>query len=280
MSSNFTKKIIVVHNLFNFKNKNDVENYINDILIKSLTFNVKEMAIRNIKTETTNSFENYFEEIIPDSPNLKIIHLIHAAEGSEAGNYFNNSTINYIRNCIQAKANYKQFDVIQNLKDFFYQISSNIINEEINEKNFYFNNDDNLIKINKPFTLKKVMASFLDDYISSSRYIPEYSEQIDIKKNLYHIIINCPGTGKITNYNVVYDRYFTSVMIEGEKSNEINYENNKIILGKRLSAGPFKIFIKINSIEEHSYISKKMEDTINQDGYLICSFKILKEVEY
>ena len=68
--------------------------------------------------------------------------------------------------------------------------------------------------------------------------------------------------------------------IEGEKANEINYDNNKIILGKRLSCGPFKIFIKINRMEEHSYIDKKMERPINQDGYLICSFKILKEEEF
>jgi hypothetical protein len=33
-------------------------------------------------------------------------------------------------------------------------------------------------------------------------------------------------------------------------------------------------------MEEHAYIDKKMERPINQDGYLICSFKILKEEEF
>ena len=281
MYSNYTKKVIVIHNLFNFEDIKEVEDYIRDTLKKSLTFNVNEMAIRNINSNNkSNSFENYFEEIIPDAPNLKIVHLIYTEDGSEAGKYYNDSTISYIRNCIQAKADYKKFDVVQNLKDFFYGISSTIINEEINKKNYVFNNDLNLIKLNKSFTLKKLMGSFLDDSIGSSRYIPEYFEKVNIEKKLYSIIICCPGTGKITYYNVAYDTYYTNVTIEGEKANEINYDNNKIILGKRLSCGPFKIFIKINKMEEHAYIDKTMERPINQDGYLICSFKILKEEEF
>ena len=51
------------------------------------------MAIRNINSNNkSNSFENYFEEIIPDAPNLKIVHLIYAEDGSEAGKYYNDST--------------------------------------------------------------------------------------------------------------------------------------------------------------------------------------------
>jgi hypothetical protein len=135
MYSNFTKKVIVIHNLFNFEDIKEVEDYIKDTLKKSLTFNVNEMAIKNINSNNkSNSFENYFEEIIPDAPNLKIVHLIYTEDGSEAGKYYNDSTINYIRKCIQAKADYKKFDVVQNLKDFFYGISSTIINEEINKK--------------------------------------------------------------------------------------------------------------------------------------------------
>ena len=85
---------------------------------------------------------------------------------------------------------------------------------------------------------------------------------------------------KITYYNVDYDLYYTIVTIEGEKANEINYDNNKIILGKRLSCGPFKIYKRIHYREEYAYIDKTMERFINQDGYLIWSFKILKEEEF
>ena len=92
------------------------------------------------------------------------------------------------------------------------------------------------------------MGSFLDDYISNSRYVPEYSEKIDIKNKLYYIVINCPGNGQITNYRVDYEKLYTNVMIEGVKSSEIKNDNNKVILGKRLTSGPFKIFIKINMI--------------------------------
>ena len=66
---------------------------------------MNETAIRDINSNNkSNSFENYFEEIIPDAPNLKIVHLIYTEDGSEAGKYYNDSTINYIRKCIQAKA--------------------------------------------------------------------------------------------------------------------------------------------------------------------------------
>ena len=70
-----------------------VNDYINNILLKSQTFHLEEGHNISTKLETKNGKYFYEKEIEP-----KIYHLIFANEGSKAGEFYNNFTLDFIEN--------------------------------------------------------------------------------------------------------------------------------------------------------------------------------------
>ena len=76
------KVIIVIHNLNNFTKKSQVENYINDVLKKSIYFNLeeKEFNFRYNENEIQNDFnKKYFIDLDLNQKNVnKFTHLIFA----------------------------------------------------------------------------------------------------------------------------------------------------------------------------------------------------------
>ncbi len=140
------KQLFIIHNLQNLEKKHDVEKYINEILKCSLTFKLKENKIIDFNEKSKNKDENniYYTEIFQgdneekkfgDNKNEKdIVHLIMAREGSEAGKYYNNSTIQYIKNQIIAFIGVEVFPIEEKLKDFLFQISKEIMEKGIESK--------------------------------------------------------------------------------------------------------------------------------------------------
>lgn len=121
-SDKFLQKIIVVHNLMKMKEKSVVKDYINNTLKKSLTFTLKEKDDMRLKGEKGNKEYNkicYFEES-EDPYEKEIIHLIMAQEYTEAGKFYNDVAIEYIRQTGKIITNTKKFDVIEKLITFFF----------------------------------------------------------------------------------------------------------------------------------------------------------------
>ncbi len=112
------KEIIVIHNLYNFVKKSQVENYIKDILKKSIYFNLQEIIYKETKKDFNKTF--FIEKI--ENSNFVIKHLIFANDSkeSEAGNYYNYSTIKYLRNIFFSFSYFRTFDVIEELKNFLF----------------------------------------------------------------------------------------------------------------------------------------------------------------
>ncbi len=139
---NENEEIIIIHNLFNFVKIKQVKDYINDVLKKSIYFNLDERFIVEIENENTNKdcnktifIENYYNENTEKS--IVIRHLIFANDSkeSEAGNYYNYSTIIFLRNILSSINNLIKFDVFRELKEFL-----------INESFKYFELNEELIK--------------------------------------------------------------------------------------------------------------------------------------
>ncbi len=164
------KKIIIIHNLLNFVKKKQVEDYINDVLKRSLFFNLEEIPFtewgeenednKNQKESDINKI--YYREIfesLEGKIKITIIHVIFANDSkeSEAGNYYNYSTINIIKTNIIAVSSPKKFDVVEELREYLIEKSykyldkntkdtSNKNNKKSNEKNQIFSiNENNLI---------------------------------------------------------------------------------------------------------------------------------------
>ena len=118
------KKIIfIIHNLMFIKSIKNVETIIENIIKKSITFNkLKEVKMINIIDNTNN--QNYYLE---SKDKINIVHLIMAREGSEAGNYYNQNTILFLRKQIKSYTKNQRFDVIESFRQYLSILSGTYI---------------------------------------------------------------------------------------------------------------------------------------------------------
>ena len=152
------KQVFIIHNLKTYRTKEQIESYINDILNKSATFKLRKGE--NITSNTKKIKHGvYFTELNSDN-DISIYHLLFAADGSEAGNYYNDYTIDFIEEKYNNDLRKKKFDVIEEVKSKFAEYSPRYLEDKI-EPNDFNNNEESLseklIKINgkKDFILKK-----------------------------------------------------------------------------------------------------------------------------
>ena len=133
---NTKKKIFIVHNLLNLETKQQVTDYIDNVLKKSLTFQIDE---RSMPVDGTVLNQTYYHEQYTDNNDNKklytIGHLIMAKEGTEAGNYYNQSAINFLSTYTTTTPKLKQYPVKTTIKKFLYKMSSDIFESSIPQDN-------------------------------------------------------------------------------------------------------------------------------------------------
>ena len=113
------KTLYIIHNLMFLEFIDQVEEHMKDIIEASLFFNVRKQYITDLSnSNSANLNTGYYVETIDDTKNLYIVHLIMARDGSEAGNYYNKSTIDFLRKHISAFTQQKFFDVINSFRVF------------------------------------------------------------------------------------------------------------------------------------------------------------------
>ena len=86
------KTLLIVHNLMTLTTIEQVENYINNTLMNSATFELGKKTLISTQISKGEKDVEYFYE---NNNKIKIIHLILANEGSDAGKLYNNFTIIY-----------------------------------------------------------------------------------------------------------------------------------------------------------------------------------------
>ena len=129
------KDLFIIHNLMTFSYIKQVEEYIDKFLLKDATFDLVKRTSINTKINSNNNVPYFYEKY----NSIKIFHLIFANEGSEAGNYYNEFSLNFFENSYQTIIDIQNFDCIQKLKDKFIELSKVLIEKE---KDSYFNQDD------------------------------------------------------------------------------------------------------------------------------------------
>ena len=209
--------ILIIHNLMTYTLVEQVEEYIRDILLQCSTFTL--VAGHKTSTSKENIKGKYFYE---ESNELKIFHLIYANEGSEAGNYYNGFTLNYIEQSYQNITNLTSFDVMKTIKERFYLISPDIIEKTEDKSKIEFEEENNkLIKLKSPsdVTLKKC---FIDELgfsnLKANGFEPTYNYYI--KDNQYLMLkIESPGNSEI---NAIYqeEQGYKFIKINGKKKRD------------------------------------------------------------
>ena len=170
---NTKKKIFIVHNLLNLETKQQVTDYIDNVLKKSLTFQIDERRMTNLeenkKVDDTVLNQTYYHEEFPDNnDNTKlntIEHLIMAKEGTEAGNYYNQSAINFLSTSTTTTTTTKlrKYPVKRTIKDHLCRMSSDFFESSIPQDNI------------------KIGEVTIDNIKKNKLYIDGYSKDIILK---------------------------------------------------------------------------------------------------
>ena len=298
------KPLYIIHNLMTYTTKNQVEDYIKSFLLKSATFKLKEQP--KISTGKDEISGKCFYEINDEQKNdakkndgsnneQKIFHFIFANEGSEAGDYYNKLTLNFIEHTYQQIINIKPFDVIESIKKRFIDISKDIIQktekEDLKIDNFDTQNNK-IIKLNitnGEIILKRCLIDELGfSNLKSNGFEPTYNFYIKDEK----IIVKIEGAGNtsINNCPIELSGEYTILKINGIKKKDKEPAKIEDNIYNNREFGNFYIQIYLNSndlkINEKEYIIKNempkikdlkgeiileysLEERINGEGYIV-----------
>ena len=169
------RPLFIIHNLMTYKTEEQVKEYIDDYLLNSATFDLD--IGHKISTQEKEKKGTYYYEKIK---NQEIFHLIFAHDGSDAGNHYNNFTLDFLENSYQNVINLTNFDVIETIKDNFVEISKDILEKTENPitKESFENSNNNLIKLSDAngVTLKKCLIDELGfSNLKGNAFEPTYN---------------------------------------------------------------------------------------------------------
>ena len=279
-NNNKDRKLFIIHNLQTYVEINQVEKYIKEYLLNSITFNLKKVDA-SVYDEKKNDKINkiFFSEIINnDKNNLEIYHFIMANENSDAGNFYNNFVIEYFKDLYKTIPYFSKFPVIEKIQNFFKDISNLFIENEIKNFDFDNNENNNLIKLNlnEKITLKKCLIDELGiNILLNKKFIPKYCYFIN--KDNTKLIIEIEISGKFKNLSVeiISKENFYSFKIEGIKIAEILNKNNDYY-NSRFN-GYFNFIINIPKYKIELENSNRINNLSHKNGIIKIECDLIKE---
>ena len=275
----------------------------------SATFQLKKRNKTIINNKRYKGKENnyFYEEKERNEDNcvkddIVTIHLIMANDLSEAGQYYNNFAITYLRDQMTSCTNLQPFDVIEDIKSKFSLISPEllivvdetkieVINDETDNRNInkiirlsddiFINFQDNNNGNEKESLNKNLKKCLIDELgfsnFSGSAYEPKFRYYIQNSK--LYINIEVPGIKEDeTEYDVdiVGENYqfkFSGVK-EIEKTPKNDDEKQKYF--SNIIEGPFKLLFQLK-ISDFPLLDKEKAEFDYIDGILIAIFELKME---
>ena len=267
--SKIHKPLFIIHNLITYTSIEQVKDYITHFLLKSATFNLEEGEKYSCKTEIKTGvyyYEKKTEQII--------YHLIFANEGSEAGKYYNNFTLDLIERAFQNVKDIRPFDVIQTVKERFIEISKDVLEKMENPLSLYdFDNfEDKTIKLVKHnnVKLKECLIEELGfSNLNTNGFEPPYNYY---KKDDKIIIkIEAPGNSSIKS-NVDYAGEYKIIRLTGNKKKDKEPAKLEDNLFNSREFGTFSLDIPLKN--EDFLIKNENPDITEKRGVLLLEFKL------
>ena len=288
------KKLFIIHNLQNFVKVKQVEDYLEEYLKHSATFALKEKMFTKTDKNSLDLGKNskYFVETFKknneDDSSLQVYHLIMGNEFDEAGSYYNDFAINYLKDHLNSFTNIKSFPVIEKIKESFVKFSEEAFENPIHENEVTIA-QDLTIKLNpeKKILFKKC---FIDEMGFSNFFGSGFEPKYCVTKDNEKINITFEASGKITKIspecNISKDGNLI-FSISGKKELKIfsKQEQNLKIYENSMKQGNFNFIIKIpindeiklENPDEPEFIKGKAED--GNGGIFTFSYKLLKKKE-
>ena len=285
------KKLFIIHNLQNFIEQKQIEEYLEDYLKHSATFTLKETTFTKTNKSSSDLNENskYFVEIYNKNNNedssLQVFHLIMANEFSKAGEYYNGFTIRFLNEQLNSFTNIKSFPVIENLKDAFIKFSEEAFENPITESEINISSDLTIqLKPEKKIVFKKC---FIDEMGFSNFFGSGFEPNYCITKDNDKLNIIFEASGKVTKIspdchiskdgNLVFSisgKKEIKLFPEEESKSKI-YENNikqgNFNLNIKL---PYNNEFKLENPDEPEFIKGSTEN--GNGGIYIFSYNLNK----
>jgi len=296
-----TKKLFVVHNLQNLYHKEDVDDYIENVLKKLYNVDLKEISMYDEDDQITG-FDKYFLE----KDNKNIIHLIFINDYCEYSNYYNKNTISYLNGAIKQEPSRQTFEILENSKEFLLEISEEIMENKLSSNDIEIISDKEtqteklIIKNHKEIQLKKFIVDEMG-VTKNDANSAKYSYYIDAERSKFIVNFELPGGGSFDPPIVTPIQGYYFFKFEGEQNGELspNYTDSeqeekvdqkyeelskeqldKILLSKNLrKRHPIHINFKIsNQVIQIKYDSDKSPEytvEITKNGIVIFIFDII-----
>ena len=157
------KKLIVLHNLYNFTTKQQVEDHIKNILQKSQTFSLEEkhyVTFDDMSAKSSDENDVYYHE---NENGKSIEHLIFARDDTEAGKYYNETSKRFLRELVTSTTNTNKIDLVKKMQLFLRGMSKDIFENEIPKEYIKFENNKIYVdeSYKTPIILKKIQVDSL-----------------------------------------------------------------------------------------------------------------------
>ena len=243
--------VIVIHNLKTYTTIEQVDDYIENTLLKSATFKLEKGPIVDTKNTNFKTKHILYEKANEKTP--AIFHLIYANENSKAGSHYNGFTLNFIENSYQSITNHTSYDVIETTKERFIQVSKEILEKKEKENDITKDSFDerypNYIKLkrDKEITLKKC---FIDEIgfsnLITNGFEPKYN--VFKKDNKIIIRVEAPGNCPMVAEKIVQGERFI-IRLSGEKKKDIVPEKLEDNIYNKREIGKFILDIPLSSKE-------------------------------
>ena len=254
------KKLLVIHNLMNFTNIETINNFIENTLLKSLTFDLRKgkQSMTNFKEHNIDDREKYvYVQKTENIDKLKIFHIIVGNDFvPEVKKKYNEPAIRFIRKAIKI-GSARKTDLIEDFKNFIIQNSQKYLsgsgfqNEslEIKKKG----NIPEAIILNKKYENAINLKSFFTDSKGINNFLstiePKYSTKIYKEKNgeKYFIKVIFEIYGKIekeainSTISVVSNQHV--ITIEGKINDNKNIKKEIVQGNLKYSEFYFQIII-------------------------------------
>ena len=243
------KKIYIVHNLQTFVEKYQIEEYIKDTLLKSLTFDLEKEKYFDLSNpnETDKQNQYFYKQKLKEN-NRIIIHLIIANNDSPAGEYYNQFAIDYLNKQLRQVKEKKPFDIVKNLKEFLVTISGDIFKSQL-EPNL-ITEEEEAIKIKtdkldlKDCSIDELGNNILTETIFKPKYRYGFYTDHEKKENKLIVEIELFGIWNIKQKINTKDNDFI-VGIEGKKEKEIL--DREYVSKNYIPGNAFYLELKINN---------------------------------
>ena len=277
------KRLIVIHNLMNITNANGINKFIEEVLLKSLTFSLTVQKIKKLNIYKQNLCQD-------KKPNIEIIHLIVGNDNyNDIKEKFNEPAFEFIRNNITTQVG-KKFDILEQFKNFIIQNSNEFFEgEKMKEDSLIIGKEETkdgkiiiLMKLSqenqeKEIKFKKFLINSKGVHIFSSSLEPKYSSKLIKIKDKEYIEIEFGLSGDVKNidiYEPIIGKEQIIFIIKGKTNQKLNGENEfefRPIINKYITVpedGKFWGIFNKNSKEYEIKIENYKDFESNKDKYI------------